>query len=219
MPAPRLPLFCALVLPLLAIAAVAAVYGPARSSIAASPDCQWLLKVVPGSFGSDLAADGSRLPAQAIVYRFDVTENAFVQAATSPLRNKHAPKTAMISNGGEFIVTLDDWEPEVGRTGNAVVVCGGNGQFVRSWALEDFLTPEDLRKANRPIINSLGRYWNDGHPNFAGHPTDRVLLIYPPERRLVGVRYVLDLRSLKFTPQPWRRSAPEEVSEKELPKF
>ena len=75
------------------------------------------------------------------------------------LSNAVAPVSVLVSDGGEYVVTLDNWH-SVGRGSNVVVIYGPKGKLVRELGLEDFLSREQV--AALPVSVS-STWWGQGH--------------------------------------------------------
>ena len=63
--------------------------------------------------------------------------------ARFPLLNEFAPRAALISDDGRWLVTIDEWR-NTGYGDHVVVIYHSTGSVVRSFALEDLLTELDL---------------------------------------------------------------------------
>jgi len=75
------------------------------------------------------------------------------------LVNAYAPHKVLVAASGEYVVTFDDWG-KVGYGPNVVVVYGPGGELVRTFALEDLLTEEEI--AAVPFTAS-SRWWGGEH--------------------------------------------------------
>ncbi len=73
-----------------------------------------------------------------------------------PLVNEVAPVTALISNDGSWLVTLDNWH-SIGYGPDVLVIYRTDGTMVRSLALEDLFTADDLDVLPRSVSS---RYWS-----------------------------------------------------------
>jgi hypothetical protein len=124
--------------------------------IVASPDGHTLLRIDPNP---EWPAANKGSPAQATVFKYDEKTGGYSLATKFALRNLIMPSKALISNGAEFIVTLDDWDPDIGCTANVVVVYRGNGEAVKSWALEDIFTPKEIERLSPQFANVPKRVW------------------------------------------------------------
>ena len=130
----------------LAAACVCRAYGyawPSGPQFVASADGSVLLRIEPDNRWLT-QPNTQRLPPTATVFRFDAKTESFQMVSKFVLRNHLMPSKAFISNGAQFIVTLDDWEPEEGSTPNAVVVYLETGELVKSWSLEDIFSKKEI---------------------------------------------------------------------------
>lgn len=75
------------------------------------------------------------------------------------LVNRIAPADALVGNGGDHVVTFDDWG-KVGTSPNTVVIYGRDGVLERRLALRDFLTGEEI---DRLLATTSSIWWGRGH--------------------------------------------------------
>jgi hypothetical protein len=75
------------------------------------------------------------------------------------LSNKVSPVSALVSDGGDYVVTFDNWH-SVGRGNNAVVIYGPKGKLVRELGLRDFLTDDELLRLPNSVSST---WWGEGH--------------------------------------------------------
>lgn len=80
-----------------------------------------------------------------------------------PLVNEVAPVSALVSDGGAYVVTFDNWH-SVGHGENVVVIYDATGGLVRSLTLADIL-PENYVEALPRSISSI--HWR-GEPRISG---------------------------------------------------
>lgn len=73
----------------------------------------------------------------------------------SRLSNDVAPVAALVSDGGEYVVTFDNWH-SVGYGDDVVVIYGGGGQLMRKMGLSDIVPP------NTPLPRSVSSIWWGG---------------------------------------------------------
>jgi len=106
---------------------------PSGPQFVASADGSVLLRIEPDNRW--LTQPIAKLPPTATVFRFDAKTESFQMVSKFVLRNHLMPSKAFISNGAQFIVTLDDWEPEEGSTPNAVVV------YLRNRGIGEVMVP------------------------------------------------------------------------------
>jgi len=96
------------------------------------------------------------------------------------------PSKAFISNGAQFIVTLDDWEPEEGSTPNAVVVYLETGELVKSWSLEDIFSKKEIGRFGFVASDVPARRWRGDPAGIANAygPNGEDMLRIPSAREL-----------------------------------
>jgi hypothetical protein len=173
-----------------AVTAEADTWAAPELTIVTSPDGGALLRITPGGPS-----------ATAIVMRFDDATRDYRKVAEFSLRNPQAPHQAVITNGGRFVVTFDDWG-EIGRTENVVVVYRGNGQIVKAWSLSDIFSKEEL-KAFRSSVSST--WWRSEIELQERDGLSPMIAIKPGEgtkfkkERTPGYPYYFDVEALKFT--------------------
>ena len=73
-----------------------------------------------------------------------------------PLANERMPAAAVVSMEGE-LVTLDEYANQGFR--HAVVIYDAKGALVRSWALEELLSAEELAALDRSADRSVSSRW------------------------------------------------------------
>ena len=177
---------------------------PPRLTIVASPDGSALLRIDPGAWphaGGEAARSG-KATATATVFLYDAASQSYHVAKTFALRNPIAPTTAIISDGARFIVTCDDWDPEIGCTPNVVAIYRGSGELVKAWALEDIFSPAEIKRFGPFPINVPARRWRGEKVTFVTDSKGPAVWI-PWANDLpwhVGLR--LDLKSLTFEKHP-----------------
>lgn len=175
--------------------------------IVASPDGYALLRIDPGigAPGTWHSQPGvSPRPAQATVFRFDPASKTYRTMTTFTLRNPVAPKTAVISDGAEFIVTCDDWDPEIGCTSNVVVVYRGSGELVKAWALDDIYSPAEIKRFGHVPSNVPLRRWRGERVSFITDSKGPSVWIQNGRDLPWHVDLRLDLTSLTFEKYPER---------------
>ncbi len=92
----------------------------------------------------------------------------WVMVWDQPLVNDVSPVSALVLEGGGFVVTFDNWH-SAGWGDDAVVIYGGQGELVRSMALTDFL-PQSYFEA---LPRSVSSIWWGGDHRFE---SDRLIL-------------------------------------------
>jgi len=141
--------------------------APPHIEVVASPDGGDLVRIVPSRQDGDMA--------KAEVMRFDGVTGSYTKTAAFALRNPIEPARTVITNGGGFIVTFDDWG-QIGRTRNVVVVYRGDGQFVRAWSLHDIFPAEEIEEFVRSVSSTWWRGEVTLMSDLSGSP---VVLIAP----------------------------------------
>jgi hypothetical protein len=75
------------------------------------------------------------------------------------LSNQISPVTALVGDGGAYVVTFDNWH-SVGRGNNAVVIYGPKGKLVRELGLHDFLSDDEVARLPNSVSST---WWGEGH--------------------------------------------------------
>jgi hypothetical protein len=75
------------------------------------------------------------------------------------LSNIVSPVSALVSDGGDYVVTFDNWH-SVGRGNNVVVIYGPKGKLVRELGLRDFLTDDEVMRLPNSVSST---WWGEGH--------------------------------------------------------
>ena len=172
----------------LAAACVCRAYGyawPSGPQFVASADGSVLLRIEPDNRWLT-QPNTQRLPPTATVFRFDAKTESFQMVSKFVLRNHLMPSKAFISNGAQFIVTLDDWEPEEGSTPNAVVVYLETGELVKSWSLEDIFSKKEIGRFGFVASDVPARRWRGDPAGIANAygPNGEDMLRIPSAREL-----------------------------------
>ena len=110
----------------------------------------YYLHVVPG--------DGSS-PARGTLYEAARREGDDAEVWSRWLENPYAPHKVLVADSGEYVVTSDDWGG-VGYGDNVVVIYGPEGELVRTFALEDLLTEEEIALVPH---STSSRWWCGVH--------------------------------------------------------
>jgi hypothetical protein len=172
---------------------------PPEPSIVASPDGSALLRIDPGDWP---AKQGSTTrAARATVFLYDAPSRSYRVAKSFTLRNPVAPSKAIISDGGGYIVTFDDWE-QMGCTANVVVIYRGSGELVKAWALEDIFSPSEIKRFGPSSINASIRGWRGDSVAFIRDEKAREVWIPYDQDLPWRVNLRLDLWLLKFEKYP-----------------
>jgi hypothetical protein len=112
----------------------------------------YYLHVVPG--------DGST-HASAALYEVVVDAEAGGDALlkwSRELLNPSAPHQVLVADSGAYVVTFDEWGG-VGYGPNVVVIYGPGGDVIKSFALEDLLTEEEIGAV---WCSTSSRWWGAG---------------------------------------------------------
>ena len=185
------------------VASAYLVLGP-KLTIVVSPDGSALLRIDPGTSGPKPGEAGQ--PAQATVFRYDPAAKIYRVTTTFALRNPLAPMTAIISDRAEFIVTCDDWDPDIGCTSNVVVVYRGSGEMVKAWSLEDIFSPAEIKRFGPFASNVPLRRWRGEKIAFAPLPEGPSVWISAGKNLPWHVDLRLRLHSLTFEKHPVSQS-------------
>jgi YD repeat-containing protein len=92
-----------------------------------------------------------------IFYR-QTDDGKYEKVWVAPLSNDVAPVSALVSDGGQYVVTFDNWHA-VGYGDNVVVIYGSDGKIIRKLALTDIVPAESLSTLPR----SVSSIWWGGH--------------------------------------------------------
>lgn len=151
--------------------AVADSWLPATRATYVSPDGRSRLTVVPRDLESNLAyfedqvdgtvpagqQPGGERSARGLLER--QVGGRWQAVWDKPLLNDVAPVSALVANGGAYVVTFDDWH-STGLGDHVVVIYRGDGSLVRSFTLSDVL-PADYVRALPGSVSSL--WWGGKH--------------------------------------------------------
>ena len=155
---------------------------PPQPEIYLSPDKTYRLQVQPRALTSSLgyfsdkmkgkepagAPKGTRqITARAIVEHLEAN-GSWVTIWAGPLTNEVAPVDAIIADGGQYVVTFDNWH-SLGYGPNVVTIYDRQGRLIRALALSDLLT-DDYIQALSHSVSSID--WR-GSP----HLSDGLLMI------------------------------------------
>lgn len=83
----------------------------------------------------------------------------WVKVWEKPLVNEVSPVSALVANGGKYVVTFDNWH-SVGHGDDAIVIYGGTGSLVRAMAVSD-IVGADYVKALPHTVSSFS--WSGEH--------------------------------------------------------
>jgi len=173
--------------------------------IIASADGTALLRIEPGTWPWNVSPGAKERPAAATVFLYDANKKDYHFWKTFTLRNPISPATAIISNGGKWIATFDDWDPSIGQGENVLVLYRESGEFVKAWKLEDIFSAEEIaalqpreKESNkeRPLtIGDFRRVWRSNDVSFITDSKGEAIWIpFSPDHRFIGALRV-DLAS------------------------
>jgi hypothetical protein len=91
-----------------------------------------------------------------VLYKLDQDKEAFSLQRSITHVGPHAPNHALITNDGEYLVTFDS-SFSIGTGKHVVVVYGKSGRSLKTWSLEEILTPQDLNLVVRSVSNRRWR--------------------------------------------------------------
>jgi len=113
-----------------------------------------------------------------------------------PLVNDVSPVSALVADGGGYVVTFDNWH-SAGFGDDVVVIYDKNGRVLKSLSLTDIL-PEEYVKALPRTVSSL---WWAGEHRIVG--TELVLsVVVPSEDAFLGDRTYVEMHVDLTTGQP-----------------
>lgn len=87
------------------------------------------------------------------------TANSYELLWKSELNNDVSPVSALVSDTGNYVVTFDNWSSE-GRGDNVVVIYNENGKVIKTFRLEDILSPTETIRLSRSVLSTM---WGRGH--------------------------------------------------------
>lgn len=103
--------------------------------------------------GSPEESGKKRVECVATLTKWDSKEQSYKLLRRLTLRNPIRPRTAVVTNDGQFLVTFDDY-CENGTTPNTIVIYDLQQGTSHAHALEDFL-PASYRKTLEESISSI----------------------------------------------------------------
>lgn len=174
---------------------------PPQPKIISSGDASALVRLAPGERPSK---NSPACPASATVYHYEKETGNYSKVLKFNLRNPVAPDLLLVTNGGRFIVTFDDWAPHIGVGPNVLVVYDSRGEVLKSWSLEDIYTAKEIAEFG-VFDNSPARRWR-GNIVRIFYETDsgpHVYIPFPNSPRL-ELMLKLDLKTMtlqKFQPE------------------
>lgn len=191
--------------------AVADSWLPARTQTYASPDGQHRLTVIPRDITSPLGyfddkvdgkepagqRPGSPTEPRGVLERRVGAGWETVWAR--PLVNDVSPVRALVSAGGDYVVTFDNWH-SAGYGDDVVVIYGRDGGLIRALALSDILPESYIRSLPR---STSSMQWGGKHL-ISGEAL--VLSVVAPgdDRRDRFVEIVIDLPTGQVHPPQGR---------------
>lgn len=156
----RPPLLLLLGLLLLASPAFGDSWAPPQETETSSPDGGYVLVVTPRvtSFFEGLRTIGGMggdQPSRGTLYRLEGAKRVLVWQAM--LTNPWAPVDVLVADGGQHVVTLDNWH-SLGYGDNVVAVHGPDGALVAKRSLAELIGEENLPRI-QASVSSL--WWRD----------------------------------------------------------
>jgi hypothetical protein len=128
---------------------------------------------------------------------------------TQPLANRVAPVSALLANGGRYLVTFDNWS-SIGLGPDVIVIYDGHGALLRKLALTDVL-PAVYIAALPSTVSS--RSWSGVHAISAKGDTLVLQVLVPSEAPAVETPPTVAIRvrladGFVFAPQTreWKRA-------------
>lgn len=100
------------------------------------------------------------------------------------LLNDVAPVSALVANGGDYVVTFDNWH-SIGYGDNVVVIYGPRGQVVRSLGLDDFLSPRQIETLPASISSI---HWAKSRNLSADGQSLHLEIARPDDERLAFIK-------------------------------
>ncbi|MBO0356745.1 hypothetical protein J0X19_02190 [Hymenobacter sp. BT186] len=122
---------------------------------------------------------------------FRIINQDTIKVWEAPLSNWTAPTTAVVTNGGSYLVTLDNWA-SLGYGDNVFVVYSQQGHLLKQYALADF-SPFPI-DAYRRSISSL--WWCCGIKPTTSQQIQ--LCFYDEEKNQKTGRYNLSTLQFEF---------------------
>ena len=93
------------------------------------------------------------------------------------LMNEVAPIHALVSNGGDHVVTFDNWH-SVGHGNDVVVIYNAKGRLIESFGLNDFLSVGHIETLPHSVSSI---HWGDKH-RFSVDETKLILNVLAPSQ-------------------------------------
>lgn len=104
-----------------------------------------------------------------VVLAWDKGSGTFVPRHDVVLRNPVAASEFVLTPNARFLVTFDDYD-KIGLGERAIVIYDLESGKVRSFSLEDFMTPEEIARLSQ--VSNV-RLWRDEYANSIEMPTAR----------------------------------------------
>lgn len=187
-------------------------YAPGDRSQPLRYDSQnkhYRLKVVPGAGG--VSERNAASPAIGTLFRLDERNESYSPIWTVRLRNPVVPDLVVVSDTGDYVVTIDDWR-WFGNGDNVLVIYGSQGKVIRHFALSDLLTPDQIKElavmhlfyVDEPLEVSVRRWFRDG---TIDNKTNTLTAVVAIDAKTNGERFEvsIDLANGKIERRGWRK--------------
>jgi len=143
---------------------------PPQAETYQSSDATYRLHIQPRAVISGMAYFSDKLkhrePAGTITGQRQTTATAAIEHLAAdgqwitvwsgPLTNEVAPVDALITDGGRYVVTFDNWH-STGYGPNAVAILDGHGHVIRSLALKDIVSDDYIYALPHSISSIVWR--------------------------------------------------------------
>jgi TonB family protein len=138
-----------------------------------SPNKRYYLEVTPKKLGSQLeyfegkvagsekagARKGAKENRAKGAFAARRADGSYSKRSEFPLVNEVSPTSALVSDGGDYVVTFDNWHG-VGYGDDVVVIYRSDGSLVNKFGLGDLLTEGDIETLPRSVSSI---WWGGGH--------------------------------------------------------
>jgi hypothetical protein len=134
-----------------------------------SKNCKYRLTVKPGdeqNFYNSIGesqnteqVDNSRDKCIGILEQ--KVKSNYVQIWVKELDNDVSPASALVSNSGKYVVTFDNWHLG-GQGDNVVVIYNEQGEIIKKFSLEDFISPTEEIRLSRTYPGWI-IFWGEDH--------------------------------------------------------
>ena len=184
----RLYILLAFALSVLSVPGRADSWLPPQPETYLSPDKDHRLRIIPRALSSPLAyfsdkvegkepagapRGSKQILARAIVERLNV-DGRWTTVWDTTLTNEVAPVVALISDGGQYVVTFDNWH-SVGYGANVVAIHDRQGQLIRKMALSDLLSADYIAALSHSVSSI---HWR-GNPRLTEDGNLSIPIVVP----------------------------------------